>query len=253
MAALVIGSRRNGLTRLSFLAVHAVSAVGPGTVRLGFLAIASGAACAVSAAGPAPAALAGRFRLGLTGRSLGRGLCGLRALIGSLGPALCLSGGLRRIPGALRLHILPVAGFIRSDVAGRALIHAVCLQNRRNIGHNRRNPGLLQRRLCLAVVGSAFSGCILAAVQFIVVIIHLNFLLSLAGPKSLRSPTRRPPEMLPPKAGYRKCAAFPAPQAVCHSYICSHPAKNLLAKCSQYIIYGKKIQSARIPPDGLYF
>ncbi len=247
MAALVINSRLTGLTRLNSLAVHAVPAAGPGTVRLGFLAISPSAACAVSAIGPAPAALSGRLRLGLTASPLDR------RLVGSQGPALSLSGVLRRVPGALRLHILPVAGFIRSAVAGRALIHAVCLQNRRNIGHNRRNPCLLQRRLCLAVVGSTFSGCILAAVQFIVVIIHLNFLLSLAGSKSLRSPTRRPPEMLPPKAGCRKCAAFPAPQAVCRSYICSHPAKNLLAKCSQYIIYGKKIQSARIAPDGLYF
>ena len=89
----------------------------------------------------------------------------------------------------LRLHsglcFLPVRSSLRFSVPGRlALFQTVCLQNRRNIGHNRRYPGLLKRRgrrIRLAAVKRAPSGYLLAAVQFIVVIIHLNFLLSLTG------------------------------------------------------------------------
>ncbi len=83
------------------------------------------------------------------------------------------------------LCFLPVRSVLRFSVPGRlALFQTVCLQNRRNIGHNRRYPGLLKRRgrrIRLAAVKRAPSGYLLAAVQFIVVIIHLNFLLSLTG------------------------------------------------------------------------
>ena len=83
------------------------------------------------------------------------------------------------------LCFLPVRSVLRFSVPGRlALFQTVCLQNRRNIGHNRRYSGLLKRRgrrIRLAAVKRAPSGYLLAAVQFIVVIIHLNFLLSLTG------------------------------------------------------------------------
>ena len=98
--------------------------------------------------------------------------------------------------GLLRLRS---ALSVRFSVPGRlALIQTVCLQNRRNIGHNRRYPGLLQRRgrrIRLAAVKRAPSGYLLAAVQFIVVIIHLNFLLSLTG-------TEIPAFSNTPSAGY---------------------------------------------------
>ena len=83
------------------------------------------------------------------------------------------------------LCFLPIRSVLRFSVPGRlALFQTVCLQNRRNIGHNRRYPGLLKRRgrrIRLAAVNRTPSGYLLAAVQFIVVIIHLNFLLSLTG------------------------------------------------------------------------
>ena len=83
------------------------------------------------------------------------------------------------------LCFLPVRSVLRFSVPGRlTLFQTVCLQNRRNIGHNRRYSGLLKRRgrrIRLAAVKRAPSGYLLAAVQFIVVIIHLNFLLSLTG------------------------------------------------------------------------
>ena len=83
------------------------------------------------------------------------------------------------------LCFLPVRSVLRFSVPGRlALFQTVCLQNRRNIGHNRRYSGLLKRRgrrIRLAAVKRTPSGYLLAAVQFIVVIIHLNFLLSLTG------------------------------------------------------------------------
>ena len=83
------------------------------------------------------------------------------------------------------LCFLPVRSSLRFSVPGRlALFQTVCLQNRRNIGHNRRYSGLLKRRgrrIRLAAVNRTPSGYLLAAVQFIVVIIHLNFLLSLTG------------------------------------------------------------------------
>ena len=83
------------------------------------------------------------------------------------------------------LCFLPIRSVLRFSVPGRlALFQTVCLQNRRNIGHNRRYSGLLKRRgrrIRLAAVKRTPSGYLLAAVQFIVVIIHLNFLLSLTG------------------------------------------------------------------------
>ena len=83
------------------------------------------------------------------------------------------------------LCFLPVRSVLRFSVPGRlALFQTVCLQNRRNIGHNRRYSGLLKRRgrrIRLAAVKRTPSGYLLAAAQFIVVIIHLNFLLSLTG------------------------------------------------------------------------
>ncbi|WP_139201124.1 hypothetical protein [Enterocloster lavalensis] len=82
------------------------------------------------------------------------------------------------------LCFLPVRSSLCSVPGRLALFQTVCLQNRRNIGHNRRYSGLLKRRgrrIRLAAVNRTPSGYLLAAVQFIVVIIHLNFLLSLTG------------------------------------------------------------------------
>ena len=107
--------------------------------------------------------------------------------------------GLLRLRSALSVRFFPIRRSFRFPVPGRlALIQTVCLQNRRNIGHNRRYPGLLQRRgrrIRLAAVKRAPSGYLLAAVQFIVVIIHLNFLLSLTG-------TEIPAFSNTPSAGY---------------------------------------------------
>ena len=107
--------------------------------------------------------------------------------------------GLLRLRSALSVRFFPIRRSFRFSVPGRlALIQTVCLQNRRNIGHNRRYPGLLQRRgrrIRLAAVKRAPSGYLLAAVQFIVVIIHLNFLLSLTG-------TEIPAFSNTPSAGY---------------------------------------------------
>ena len=107
--------------------------------------------------------------------------------------------GLLRLRSALSVRFFPIRKSFRFPVPGRlALIQTVCLQNRRNIGHNRRYPGLLQRRgrrIRLAAVKRAPSGYLLAAVQFIVVIIHLNFLLSLTG-------TEIPAFSNTPSAGY---------------------------------------------------
>ena len=82
------------------------------------------------------------------------------------------------------LCFLPARSSLCSVPGRLALFQTVCLQNRRNIGHNRRYSGLLKRRgrrIRLAAIKRTPSGYLLAAVQFIVVIIHLNFLLSLTG------------------------------------------------------------------------
>ena len=103
------------------------------------------------------------------------------------------------LTGPMLRSILRLRSSLCFPVPGRlALIQTVCLQNRRNIGHNRRYPGLLQRRgrrIRLAAVKRAPSRYLLAAVQFIVVIIHLNFLLSLTG-------TEIPAFSNTPSAGY---------------------------------------------------
>ena len=163
--------------------------------------------------------------------------------------------GLLRLRSALSVRFFPIRRSF--PVPGRlALIQTVCLQNRRNIGHNRRYPGLLQRRgrrIRLAAVKRAPSGYLLAAVQFIVVIIHLNFLLSLTG-------TEIPAFSNTPSAGYADSEIrLQKIRAALRTQRCFEPAayvptkRSIFSPSAHSITYLTKKYNPPEFPDELHF
>ena len=165
--------------------------------------------------------------------------------------------GLLRLRSALSVRFFPIRRSFRFSVPGRlALIQTVCLQNRRNIGHNRRYPGLLQRRgrrIRLAAVKRAPSGYLLAAVQFIVVIIHLNFLLSLTG-------TEIPAFSNTPSAGYADSEIrLQKIRAALRTQRCFEPAayvptkRSIFSPSAHSITYLTKKYNPPEFPDELHF
>ena len=155
------------------------------------------------------------------------------------------------------LCFLPVRSVLRFSVPGRlALFQTVCLQNRRNIGHNRRYSGLLKRRgrrIRLAAVNRTPSGYLLAAVQFIVVIIHLNFLLSLTG-------TEIPAFSNTPSTGYADSESrLQKIRAALRTQQCFETAayvptkRNLISPSAHSISYLTKKYNPPEFPDELHF
>ncbi|WP_302326365.1 hypothetical protein [Enterocloster lavalensis] len=155
------------------------------------------------------------------------------------------------------LCFLPVRSVLRFSVPGRlALFQTVCLQNRRNIGHNRRYPGFLKRRgrrIRLAAVKRTPSGYLLAAVQFIVVIIHLNFLLSLTG-------TEIPAFSNTPSTGYADSESrLQKIRAALRTQRCFETAayvptkRNLISPSAHSISYLTKKYNPPEFPDELHF
>ena len=155
------------------------------------------------------------------------------------------------------LCFLPVRSVLRFSVPGRlALFQTVCLQNRRNIGHNRRYSGLLKRRgrrIRLAAVNRTPSGYLLAAAQFIVVIIHLNFLLSLTG-------TEIPAFSNTPSTGYADSESrLQKIRAALRTQQCFETAayvptkRNLISPSAHSISYLTKKYNPPEFPDELHF
>ena len=155
------------------------------------------------------------------------------------------------------LCFLPVRSVLRFSAPGRlALFQTVCLQNRRNIGHNRRYSGLLKRRgrrIRLAAVNRTPSGYLLAAVQFIVVIIHLNFLLSLTG-------TEIPAFSNTPSTGYADSESrLQKIRAALRTQRCFETAayvptkRNLISPSAHSISYLTKKYNPPEFPDELHF
>ena len=154
------------------------------------------------------------------------------------------------------LCFLPIRSSLCSVPGRLALFQTVCLQNRRNIGHNRRYPGLLKRRgrrIRLAAVKRAPSGYLLAAVQFIVVIIHLNFLLSLTG-------TEIPAFSNTPSTGYadsesrlQKIRAALRPQRCFETAAYVPTKRNIISPSAHSISYLTKKYNPPEFPDELHF
>ena len=148
------------------------------------------------------------------------------------------------------LCFLPVRSVLRFSAPGRlALFQTVCLQNRRYSGLLKRRG----RRIRLAAVNRTPSGYLLAAVQFIVVIIHLNFLLSLTG-------TEIPAFSNTPSTGYADSESrLQKIRAALRTQRCFETAayvptkRNLISPSAHSISYLTKKYNPPEFPDELHF